>query len=517
MIQKRIGLFLLLLSCCSFMQAQQLFVSSAESPKIVRKIPLWNPDRGLHLESIYQIEDTKGLIRNPYGKGAGQGKWSTGDPIETYPVGFMDTRNADFQSQSDSITITQLYIYLTPFWNKDISQVGLDNIQMLFDGLRDKKVKAILRFAYSRDNGAVGDGHSGQNPTYSRIMKHLTQLKPIIQANWDVVSVVEVGLLGTWGEWTPSFSTSENNAIAKTMFNIMPEGYGMVVRYLHIRNNLKSALTTSQMNYIGFCNDYFTTGTKNCGSSDWCMDSNDYKTVADISFQSYMRAEIPYNEGPPWGFDIIMDPMTVLKVLKDHHYSAMDITQNFTDNITYWKTAKIYPAQLEKNKTFFEVDYFIEDEKYVARSLYDFIRDHLGYRLNIVPNPILKKEGTNLVYDIKLTNTGFATVLNPKPVYLVLINENNQVAKEIELTGINPRNWQPWKKGEPSELLTHSISGSTPVELTGTYKVGIWIPDSQQSIKNEPAYCVKFATDNGAVKHWYNNTSAINIIGEIQL
>lgn len=499
-----------------FAHSQELFVSSVEIPSPADKRPLWNPDRGLHLESIYQASDTEGYIPNPYGRGAGQGQ--TGS--ESYPEGFMDTRNKDFQSEGDSITITQLYIYLTEFWDVDaISEAGLKNIQILFDGLREHNVKAILRFAYSRDNGVIGNGHSGQNPPYSRIMKHLDQLKPLIQTNWDVVAVVEVGLLGTWGEWTPRFSIAENNNIAKKMFNIIPEGYGMVVRYIDIRNNLASALTSAQMNYIGFCNDYFTTGLKNCGSSDWCMNSSDYNHVAEKSFSFYMRGEIPYNEGPPWGFDILMDPEVVLKVLKDHHYSAMDITQNFKDNITYWKSQIVFPAKLKRNNIFFDEHYFIEEEtqQVVPRTFYQFVRDHLGYRLNIMKNPLLRKEGNELAFDIKLTNTGFATVLNPKPVYLVLINESNQIAKEFELTDVSPRNWQPWERGKPTELLTHTIAGKMPADLSGKFKVGIWIPDSQESIRNNPAYCIKFATDNQAVYHWYNSTHAINIIGEIEL
>ncbi|MDL2223958.1 DUF4832 domain-containing protein [Bacteroidales bacterium OttesenSCG-928-M06] len=514
---KKINLLLLfLLGFTSLVSAQGLFVSSVEKAKTVDKKPLWNPDRGLHLESIYQASGTKGYIPNPYGRGAGQGQVGA----EKYPEGFMDTRNEDFQSKGDSITITQLYIYLTEFWDTDeISEAGLENVQTLFDGLRENKVKAILRFAYSRDNGAIGNGHSGDNPPYSRIMKHLEQLKPVIQKNWDVVAVVEVGLLGTWGEWNPTFDeTSENNTIAKTMFNIIPEGYGMVVRYISIRNNIASVLTSSQMEYIGFCNDYFTTGLKNCGSSDWCMNSTDYNHVADKSFTFYMRGEVPYNEGPPWGFDIMMNPNDVLKVLKEHHYSAMDITQNFKENITYWKSQIVFPDKLKRNNIFFDEHYFMEgkDQEIVPRSLYQFIRDHLGYRLNVMKEPMLKKEGSEFVYDIKITNTGFATVLNPKPVYLVLINENNQIAKEIELTDIKPRNWQPWAKGKPTELLIHSISGKATIDLSGKYKVGIWIPDSQESIKNEPAYCIKFATDNQVVSHWYNNTRAVNIIGEVK-
>ncbi|MDR1436660.1 MAG: DUF4874 domain-containing protein [Candidatus Symbiothrix sp.] len=497
------------------LSAQDFFLSSVARKEIVSIAPLSNPDRGFHLESIYQVMDEAGKILNPYGRGAGQGQ--TGD--EAYPDGFMDTRNVDFQSQGDSVTLTQLYIYLTSFWDTPLSQTGLDNIQTLFDGLRSHQVKAILRFAYSRDDGRIGNGHSGQNPGYAHTLSHLAQLKPLIQDNMDVISVVEAGFIGTWGEWTPGYSAAENRNIAKTLFDCFPESQGMLVRYNSIKDNLAAVLNTGQLARVGFANDYFTTGLKNCGSSDYCMDSPEYNRVKDESFTFYMRGEIPYNEGPPWGFDVLMDPDTVLKVLKDHHYTALDITQNFADNIAYWKTCKIYPEKLQKNKIFFSEDYFKDEQgETLLRSLYQFIRDHLGYRLNLLNTSTLRLEDGNLQYNLELTNTGFAAPLHPKTVYLLLIDEAGQIAEEIELAGVNPNDWQPFAKGNPDEHLTHTIQGTLHPEVTGKYKVGIWVADNHPSNRNKAAFSIKFATESQTVTHWTDaaGTRTVNIIGEIE-
>jgi hypothetical protein len=234
-----------------------------------------------------------------------------------------------------------------------------------------------------------------------------------------------------------------------------------------------------------------------------------------------MRGEIPYNEGPPWGFDILMNPDTVLKVLKDHHYTTLDITQNFADNITYWKTVKVYPEKLQKNNIFFNEDYFRNERgETVLRSFYQFVRDHLGYRLNLLNTSSVRAENGNLTYDLKLNNTGFATVLNPKTAYLVLIDETNQIAEEIELTGVNPKDWQPFAKGKPTELLTHTIAGTvSPHIASGRYKAGLWIADNHERAHNNAAYSVKFALDNGVVTHWTDaaGTRTVNIIGEVEL
>jgi hypothetical protein len=482
--------------------------------------PLWNPDRGLHLESIFQV-DVDGKIANPYGRGAGQGAVGS----EVYPEGFMDTRNDDFQSWGDSVTLTQLYIYLTSFWDVDtISQAGLEHIQQLFDGLREHKVKAILRFAYSRDNGYIGNGHSGANPDYDRMMKHIDQLKPLIEKNFDVISFIEAGFMGTWGEWTPSYGGEQNSNVVKALFSAIPRGYGIVVRYPGTKDGLKSAFSEWDFNSrIGLANDYFTAGLKNCGSSDICLGSDEYWKVADGSFTVFMRGEVPYNEGPPWGFDIFMGMDRMLRYLKDHHYTTMDITQNFKDNITYWKTLKVYPELLKKYNVFFDDSYF-EDENgaTVARSFYQFTRDHLGYRLNLLPASTVAIANDTLTYDLKITNTGFATVLNPRPVYLALIDEAGKIVKEERLSAVNPRAWQPWAKGDSAVLLTHDISGNLPLPAAlpnGLYKVGLWMPDSFPSLQYNPAYCIKLATDNQAATHWTDasNTRTVNIVGKARV
>lgn len=503
---------LCLLAACSYIVpvcGQSLFLASTAEKDIASIDALNNPDRGLHLESIYQVSGTQaGYIFNPYNKGAGQGGDGEKEQ-EVYPIGFMDTRNDDFSSHQDSISLTQLYIYLTDFCDTDeISQIGLDNVQILLNGLRENRVKAILRFAYHHDRG-------GKNPGAARTVKHLAQLKPLLENNADVLSVVQIGLIGMWGEWTPAYTQAENNSIIKALLESLPADYGVEARYTWIKNNAKSVLSTDDFNRIGYCNDYFTTGLKNCGS-DFCPGDAQYIQVAEESFTTYISGEIPYNEGPPWGFDIMMDIYDVANILKEHHYTAFDITQNFKDNITFWKSAKVSPKRLSKNNIFFEESYFMENGVQAPRSFYQFVRDHLGYRLNVKSANLSPGPG-NMTFNIELSNTGFAAVHNPKNVYLVLIDENDNIIQEARLGDANPQNWQPWEKGAPEILLTHFISGTVMAPTTGTYKVGVLISDAKESLKDMPEYQIKFALDNNKVTHWTNaaKTRIVNILGEI--
>lgn len=499
------------------LQAQNLFLSSAASEEIVSKKALRNPDRGLHLESNFVITDQQGVMFNPYGSGVGQ-ILEPDEEFEYYPDGFTETRTNELKTAEDSITLTQLYIYLPEFRDVDvIPENGIKNIQTLFDYLRANGYKAILRFAYRNEHTTEG------YPSAARTLKHAEQLAPLITQNIDVISVIQSGFIGQWGEWSPSFSTAENNAIMKALLAGIPEGYGMEMRYCGRKNSLKPEISTADYNRIGFNNDYFTGGQHPmaCGGSDFCPGDAQYIQVAEESFNAYVSGEVPH-EGktdPTWGLDFMLETSPLLPILKEHHYVALDVTQNFYNNIKHWRTVKVFPAMLNRMNIFFDEGYFIEDGKPVVRSFYQFVRDHLGYRLN-VESVEFNMSSDNLHFAIELKNTGFATVHNPKKVYLVIIDENGNISEEMPLEDVNPKDWQPWAEGAPETQLTHSFSGRIILPSTSTiFQVGLLITDAKESLKNKMEYQVKLATDNHKVTHWTNrdNTRVINIIGKVSL
>ncbi|MDL2323501.1 DUF4874 domain-containing protein, partial [Bacteroidales bacterium OttesenSCG-928-A17] len=356
-------LFLILLLAFSFgsgMQAQTLFVSSAKQLEITDKEALANPDRGLHLECNFVITNgLPGTMFNPYGSGVGQ-ILDPGEEFEYFPAGFIGTRTEELKVEEDSIRLTQLYMYLPEFRDVDeIPQAGIDNIQKLFDTLRENGYKAILRFAYRNEHTSAG------YPTAARTLKHATQLAPLITKNIDVISVIQSGFIGQWGEWSPSFSTSENNSIMKALLAGIPEGYGMEMRYCGRKNSLKSEISMADYNRIGFNNDYFTGGEHPmaCGGSDFCMEDAQYTQVANESFEAYVSGEVPH-EGktdPTWGLDFMLDTDNLFHFLKVHHYVALDVTQNFYNNIKHWRTVKVFPAKLNRLNIFYDENYFIEE------------------------------------------------------------------------------------------------------------------------------------------------------------
>ena len=108
--------------------------------------------------------------------------------------------------RADGYTLWYLGFYLDKFLNGDISDSFLGYIQSCFDALRSGGAKGIIRFAYS-DSYEEGTSMAKEDAPVDVVMRHVEQIKPILQKNEDVLFVFQAGFVGTWGEWyyTPHF------------------------------------------------------------------------------------------------------------------------------------------------------------------------------------------------------------------------------------------------------------------------------------------------------------------------
>ena len=106
-------------------------------------------------------------------------------------------------------------------------------------------------------------------------------------------------------------------------------------------------------------------------------------------------------------------------------------------------------------------------------------------------------------------------MINPKEVYLVLVSESGQVVKEFKLD-VDPKTWIPSTDQEPNQAAKYTIKGSVAAGVSGTYKVGIWMPEKVADWKYNSVYAIKFAqTEN--VTHWYDDAKkyAVNLFGTV--
>src|SRR5512133_1763408 len=88
------------------------------------------------------------------------------------------------------------YFYLENFTASDISGAYLDGMEQDFNTIRKAGMKAIIRFTYAESmSKPYGDA------PLDIALRHIQQLKPLLQKHRDVILVLQAGFIGAWGEW----------------------------------------------------------------------------------------------------------------------------------------------------------------------------------------------------------------------------------------------------------------------------------------------------------------------------
>lgn len=456
---------------CGCNAPEEIYAGSYDSPSknpdkeyVMEPIEgLRNPDRGFHVESTFLIKKTGSpQMYNPYNN------------PETEPSEVLKKRFAGYgNTGTDHLVLSQQYIYLTEWVNSELDDIAIAGIRKILDTFRDSGYQAIVRFAYSWD-----DAHSiSSQVQLDMVRKHIKKMSDegIFDDYKGTIPVIETGFFGNWGEWAGA-TVEQRKGLIETLVETLPECISITMRYPE-----KESLGLADWEYsyrIGYNNDFFTAGEhERAPYNDFVGD--DYYLVKEEAekYNFYVVGEIPYEGSGEWNLNAIISLPTVLKTLKAHRYSAFDIDQNYGVNIISWRKTPVSRNKLNAYGILYDDSYFFNDKgEEVSRSAFEFIRDHLGYRLNIQKESTVSYKSGTLTYDIKLTNTGFATIVNPKKVALVVLDESGKIVSELPVDA-DTRGWIPCKKNDVFPIV-HSIKGSVSASLgSGKYRVGLRIFD----------------------------------------
>ncbi|MFF4507881.1 DUF4832 domain-containing protein [Streptomyces sp. NPDC001401] len=179
-----------------------------------------------------------------------------------------------------------------------------------------------------------------------------------------------------------------------------------------------------------------------------------------------------------------------------------------------WKTTTLTKTQATAAKLPVSDGYFTDSHgNSVARTHFDYIRDHLGYRIEI-RQARYAKVSSGLSVQVDLVNWGFAAPKHPRPALLTLLNANGQTVSKVD-TGADWRTWLPGPRSETSEPAaepaTQTITGTLPLPAApGTYFLGLLLPHPTTSAG---AYTVRCA--NTGV--WFPPNPGVNILAAVTL
>lgn len=366
---------------------------------------LKNPDRGFRLETYLTLDGERAY------PSSNQSAYE-----------FFDNLYYDYFE--DGAQLTQAFIYITNYYKKDLDQKAFDKINKYFDFMREKNIRLLVRFAYQWDENDRVTG-----PTAQQVIRHIQQLKPIMEKNADVVHCWQAGFIGNWAEWhnfVVPISDEEKAQILQELVAAAPGNMYIQTRMVEYRE-LLSDYDPAKMR-IGFHDDYLT-GFPQHWSCGLTPDTADYNKMIDASSYVLVDGEMP------WGDDKYMgekfNGLDMAEYLGKRHFTSMSLIHNYRDaglcSMSYWKEQRVGEKALRAKGLNVAPGWFqTETGAATEKTIFDYIQQYLGYYI-VASDAKATSTADTVNASITFTNYGFAAPLGMDKLELVLLDSNGKI------------------------------------------------------------------------------------------
>lgn len=203
---------------------------------------------------------------------------------------FVDLRTVDADTLAGALAAGRAVIYgrvlIPEYRDKALDDALLAEVQAGFDLVRQHGMKVVPRFHYA-------DAIDEPDAPLDRILGHIDQLAPLLQANADVILTLQAGFIGAWGEWHSSQNGLDapgpRKAILDALLAALPASRTITVRRPSFKEDayggplsLDTAHDGSALARVGHVNDCFLASDDDFGTYQLAGEK-DY-AIADSSF-----------------------------------------------------------------------------------------------------------------------------------------------------------------------------------------------------------------------------------------
>ena len=320
----------------------------------------------------------------------------------------------------------------------------MDMLQALNESMQNIRVEgrtAIVRFAYDW-SGAYYDGaYVGYEPSMAQILRHIEQLHDFFHAFEDVITTVETGFLGPWGEQhaslhlRPENATENLNLLINAMLDAVPESRTISVRQPEFFANWVGipinqidqfvAIPGTPAHRIGIYNDGYLGSRNDMGTyrnreieTRWLSHHGLHTLFGGEVVAPHNSQTFPWTE---WN-DVA------------HATEEMFITRTSYLN-SQWNGAVLDMWR--------DTPYDGPNEHYHGVSGFHFINNHLGYRYVVRSSQLTGRLplGERFVLNAQIENVGAGNKVNETELTVLFVCEASRDIVFYERTPIDIRNW----------------------------------------------------------------------------
>jgi len=373
--------------------------------------------------------------------------------------------------EEEHISVIYYNFAIDDFKDTYISAWYLRKMYEDFSIMRQAGVKAVIRFTYTeKDTPPYGDA------PIDIVLAHIAQFKPVLHDNVDIILAVQAGFIGTWGEWyyTDYYSTTPGN--------INEEQMGWRRQIVH------ALLDAIPQRMVQLRTPLFK---KNMVPLD------DYTPVStEEAFQDLPIARIAHHND--CFLASVSDMGTYQNIAVEKPYLEEDTKYTMiggeTCNENYLSVCDNALLELERfHWTYLNRDYHSGVfNQWIEGGCYNEIEKRLGYRYRLISAQIStdSKPLGSLNFSLKLYNDGWANVMNPRDVKLILRNSNNG-QEYAHVVNTDPRFWPL------HDTIRLDIEAGLRAQIPeGDYQVFLQMPDPMPTLQNRAVYAIQLANEN---------------------
>jgi len=384
------------------------------------------------------------------------------DYVETFPNSPILSPARLRAMRDESQTLIWALYSIGDFRDQDLPDSFLERLDADFASMREAGIKCVLRFRYALNMDQP-------DAPLDVVLRHLDQLQPVLERNYDVIAVAQGGFIGAWGEWHASsndLTDLENmRAILFKFMDVLPER-AIQIRYPKVKMDIfetstgltpEEAFTGTHKARAGHHNDCFLASRDDVGT---------YR-IAPTWEKNYLNLETRFvpmggetcrvQEGTRYYCE------TALQELAQMHWSYLN-SDYYRGILDHWVEEGCMPE--------------------VKRRLgYRFVMKEGQFTSNVAP-------GGTFRFELDLENEGFASPYNPRGLQAVLRSTADpDETYEVNLSD-DPRFWMA---GETQQL---AFDLGIPEDIpTGPYSLHLFMPDPVDALRYRPEYAIRLAND----------------------